>query len=77
MHLASRRSRALADYWDELAGAREPADLFAACNEYWARFLQDYQAAGGGAVASLMRSAAMPAAPRADWTRVGQNAPPS
>jgi len=42
MEMASRRGRALADYWEELARARQPADVLNAGAGYWSRLISDY-----------------------------------
>lgn len=42
MSLASRRSRALADYCEDLARARQPTDALNATTSYWSRMISDY-----------------------------------
>jgi len=42
MSLASCRSRALADYWEDLSRARQPADILNAGTSFWSRMVNDY-----------------------------------
>jgi len=48
LELFSRRSHAVADYWSELAHARQPGDLVNASANYWSRLLEDYLRAAAG-----------------------------
>lgn len=69
MGLASRRTRAWADYFDQVASASEPAELFAALNKSWSRFMHDYQDAGAAATEPLVRWACSTANEAADGPR--------
>jgi hypothetical protein len=42
LSMASRRSRAIADYWDDMARARQPAELMNATARYWSGMIGDY-----------------------------------
>ncbi|HKR88718.1 MAG TPA: hypothetical protein VJS38_11145 [Phenylobacterium sp.] len=48
LELLSRRGHAVADYWSELAHARQPGDLVNASANYWSRLLDDYMRAAAG-----------------------------
>jgi hypothetical protein len=54
MEMASRRGRALADYCDDLARARQPVDVVNAAAGYWSRLISDYSSFAMGE-ASLIR----------------------
>jgi hypothetical protein len=62
MSLASRRSRALADYWEDLARARQPTEALNATTSYWSRMISDYSnfTAGEGAVVREMMTKGRP-----------------
>jgi hypothetical protein len=42
LSMASCRSRALADYWEDLSRARQPADILNAGTAFWSRMVNDY-----------------------------------
>jgi hypothetical protein len=57
MSMASCRSRALADYWEELSRARQPADVLNAGTSFWSRMVNDYSnftVGEGGMIKDLM-----------------------
>lgn len=62
MEMAGCRSRALAEYWDDLAHARQPADVLNAGARYWTRLVSDYSnfGAGEGALIKDMMARARP-----------------
>jgi len=60
MSMASCRSRALAEYWDDLARARQPADVVNAGARYWSRMVSDYSDFGvgeGALIKDMIKSA--------------------
>jgi hypothetical protein len=59
LSMASRRARAVADYLDDLARARQPAEVMNAGASYWSRLIGDYSnftVGEGGLVKDLIAS---------------------
>src|SRR5206468_11954332 len=64
LDLFSRRGHAVADYWGEVARARQPGDILEANSNYWSRFLEDYVGAAAGDVQVAQDLVAKPHPPR-------------
>jgi hypothetical protein len=57
LSMASCRSRALADYWEDLSRARQPTDILNAGTAFWSRMVNDYSnftVGEGGMLKDLM-----------------------
>ncbi len=69
LHLFSRRSAAIADFWRSCAEVREPTDLMAVQFNYWTQLMEDYQEALSEGMAQIAGSASDVAKSAADTTR--------